>query len=163
MPISAPSRRAGCLLLAYSLAACGTTATGGAPAPTTTTTTTVSSAAPTLTAADGANYAACADGTCEVTIPGPVDIAVQSHTFSVTEVTADGITFAVAYGGYELGASPKASCGNAYVFRLGESAGGMTGGSCGDPAKPPAAVPGAFVVQLAAVSEGMAVLRMVAG
>ncbi len=126
------------------------------------TTTTVSPASPTLTAADGVNYAACADGTCEVTVPGPVDIAVQGHTLSVTEVTADGITFTVAQGGYRFTATPKASCGNVYLFYLSETSGSMTGGTCGDPATPPTAVPGALAVQLAAVSGGVALLRMVA-
>jgi hypothetical protein len=152
----------GGLLAALATAGCGTVSGTAVPAATTTaavTTTTTTPPAP--TAADGADYAACADGTCEVAVSGPVDIplggSVGPGTFAVRAVLADGVEFELtsAIGGGS--GSLKGHCTATFV----PGGGGM---SCSSkPSAPPEPRAGVLAVQMVGVTDGTAVLRLVTG
>jgi hypothetical protein len=179
MSISGRARQAGWLLAILLAAGCGNSVAGLASAgsftapPTTTTTTTSSSAPvttttttttppPPATAADGTNYKACRDGTCEVAIGGPVKIAVDGGTFNVTKVSVeDGVEFQLSLSGGSWSGTFKGNCGSVFQFYLG---GGMQVVTCGadGPAAPPTPTPGALSMQLAGyTADGAAVIRMV--
>ncbi|MEU4765221.1 hypothetical protein AB0H12_18380 [Actinosynnema sp. NPDC023794] len=155
---------AGGLLAALATAGCGPVSGTAVPAPmtaTTTTTTTTTTTPPAPTAADGANYAACADGTCEVALSGPVDIplggAAGPGTFAVRAVLADGIEFELtsAIGGGS--GSLKGHCTATFV----PGGGGM---SCSNkPSPPPEPRAGVLAVQMVGVVDGTAVVRLVTG
>lgn len=115
-----------------------------------------SSAAP--TAADGSDYAACADGTCEVRVRGPVDIPLTGqgglHRISVDAVTADGLGFAT-----DSGATGTLTPG--CVLTLYENGSGSSCSS-GAPQKP-RPVDGVLALQIADLRDGTAILRLVSG
>lgn len=117
-----------------------------------------SSAAPAPTAADGGDYAACADGTCEVLVTGPVDIPLTGqgdlHRISVTAVTADGIDFATDGGG--TGNLTPGCVATFYQNGSGSRC------SSGAPEKPQP-VDGVLAVQVVDLRGGTAVLRLVSG
>ncbi len=110
------------------------------------------------TAADGSDYAACADGTCEVRVSGPVDIPLTGqgglHRFSVASVTADGIGFATDSGGT---GTLTPGC----VLTLYENGSGSSCSS-GAPQKPKP-VDGVLALQIADLRGGTAILRIVSG
>ncbi|WP_158848843.1 hypothetical protein [Saccharothrix deserti] len=148
----------GGLLAAMVAAGCGTVSGTAVPAPTTTTTTTTP---PAPTAADGTDYAACADGTCEVAVSGPVDIALGGSagpgTFSVRTMHADGIDFEVSLAQSGGRGTLKGHC--TLSFHPG---GG--GSSCSNkPGPPPTPKAGVLAVQMVGVTAGTAVLRLVSG
>ncbi|MCE6996028.1 hypothetical protein LZG04_14620 [Saccharothrix sp. S26] len=148
----------GGLVAALAAAGCGTVPGTAVPAPTTTTTTTT---APPPTAADGADYAACADGTCEVALTGPVDIAVGSSTgpgtFKVLAVREDGIEFDV-----DLPHSGGHGTLKGYCTLTFTPGGG--GSRCSNqPLPPPQPQTGVLAVQLVGVTGGTAVVRLVTG
>ncbi|ONH38152.1 hypothetical protein [Protofrankia coriariae] len=104
------------------------------------------------------------DGTCEVSVHGPVDIAVGPDALSVTKVSPDGLDFelSLANGGQASG-TLKGTCGTIFTFLRG---GGFRSGFCapGKVQGPPAPEPGTVSVQLAGwSSDGAAVLRLVSG
>ncbi len=51
------------------------------------------SGAPLPAAADGSDVSACMDGSCEISVSAPTEIAVGTVTVSVTEITANQVTF----------------------------------------------------------------------
>ena len=124
--------------------------------------------APAPVAADGTNYAACADGTCEISIPGPVDIRVGGGTLKVTKASAqDGLEFDLTLASGAGGnGTLKGTCGTVASFYLGGGGGTMTSPSCdgtGVP-EPPEPMPGALSMQLVGWSpDGAAVLRLITG
>ncbi|WP_019060242.1 hypothetical protein [Streptomyces prunicolor] len=140
------------------------TATGKAPA---TPTTPAASAPPppAPTASDGRRYAACADGTCEVAVSRPVDIAVNGGTFSVTKVKpGDSVDFEVTLAGGGGGSGTmKGTCGTIVRFYPGSTSLITCGNADSTPA-PPSPAPGALSLQLAGWdSDDAAVLRLVSG
>ncbi|ONI90912.1 hypothetical protein ALI22I_10785 [Saccharothrix sp. ALI-22-I] len=148
---------AGGLLAAMTAAGCGTVSGTAVPAPTTTTTT----PPPPPTATDGTDYAACADGTCEVAVSGPVDIALGGSagpgTFSVRTMHADGIDFEVTLAQSGGSGTLKGHCTLSFVP-------GGGGSSCSTkPSPPPAPRAGVLAVQMVGVTDGTAVLRLVSG
>lgn len=147
--------------MALAATGCGTVAGNAVPAPTTTTTVTTTTTPPAPTAADGADYAACADGTCEVALTGPVDIAVGGSTgpgtFKVLAVGEDGIEF-------ELDLPRSGGRGTLKGFCTLTFVPGGGGSSCSTkPSAPPEPRTGVLAVQLVGVAGGTAVVRLVAG
>ena len=99
-------------------------------------------APPPLTASDGTDYSACAGGTCEVAVSGPVDVPVAGGTFTVKKVTpGDGVTFTLEsdFGGGN--GTVKGRCGTVLNFYPG--GGGMISKVCeeGTTPSPPAPEP----------------------
>ncbi len=117
-----------------------------------------------LAAVDGARFEACADGTCEVSVYGPVDIAVGPDVLSVTKIGPDGLDFALSLaGGGRASGTLRSTCGTTFTLLRG---GGSRGGFCapGKVQGPPVPEPGAVSIQLAGwSSDGSAVLRLVSG
>ncbi|MFC8099609.1 hypothetical protein [Streptomyces sp. NPDC057363] len=118
--------------------------------------------APSVSAADGHDPRACADGNCEITVSRPVTVRFQGPggpaTLSVTEVGPDRIEYAVKSGGgrTEGGASgPGQGC--LTVLREnggGNSCGGLSGTR-------PSAQPGSVVIQATTGTDGTALLHIV--
>ncbi|MEU6246728.1 hypothetical protein [Glycomyces sp. NPDC047010] len=167
------ARTAIALLAAAALSACGgqpadDTASDDSAADATTgaetTTAEPTGAEPTaLTAADGADYAACADGACEVAVAEPVDItAGEALPFSVTAVTGEGIEFSISSGGSSVGGSVNGVCeitalGTSFQSRCFEDAAELE-------ALAPAPADGELLVQLLGMdADGAAVLRFTLG
>lgn len=120
---------------------------------------------PTASASDGTRYSACADGTCEVAVSGPVDIPVDGGTFTVKKVhREDGVKYEVSMATGATGSGTmKGACGSVFTFYAG---GGVSVVSCGASTKPtpPAPEPGALKLQLAGWdADGAAVIRFVSG
>ncbi|WP_051897957.1 hypothetical protein [Sciscionella sediminilitoris] len=136
-----------------------------------------SSVAP--TAADGTDYAACAGRSCEVQVSAPVKIRVGGSApgrLAVTKVRADSvdIDLTLSDGGGGNG-TLKPGC-STFVFHSSGGGSGTLGGSgslggsgtfaspgqgCGT--EKPTAEPGAVTVQLPAIQDGKAILRIVTG
>jgi hypothetical protein len=157
---------AGGVLAALATAGCGSVPGTALPAATTTThttttTTTTTTTEPTPTAANGTDYAACADGTCEVAVSGPVDIPLGgptgAGTFAVRAVRADGIDF-------ELTLPHTGSSGSLGGFCTATFTAGGGGMACSNrPSGPPEPQPGVLAVQLVDATGGTVVLRLVTG
>ncbi|MBN6033632.1 hypothetical protein [Amycolatopsis sp. 195334CR] len=108
-------------------------------------------------AADGSDYAACADGTCEVLVSGPAEIALSGTAgiskLVVRAVEGNGIRF-------EAGGSSGSLSANC-ISTFYENGGGS---SCSTaPREAPAPVDGIVAMQIASVQDGTAVLRVVSG
>ncbi|MGC7096857.1 hypothetical protein ACPZ19_19470 [Amycolatopsis lurida] len=113
-----------------------------------------------VTAADGRDYATCADGTCEVLVSGPVEIALGGTAgiskLVVQAVEGDGIRFETQGEGTSSG-SLSTNC----ISTFYENGGGS---SCSTaPREAPAPTDGVVAMQLASVRDGTAVLRVVSG
>ena len=169
-------RAAGGLLAVLLAAGCGSPVAGSATAPSAPASTTASSEPavttttqppppppPPPTAADGSNYQACRSGSCEVLIPGPVRIAVDGGTLSVTKVSAEeGVEFSLKLSGGSWSGTLKGTCGGIFRFYRGGGSSVIGCGASGVP-EPPTAEPGALTMQLAGFADGGAVLRMISG
>jgi hypothetical protein len=167
-----------CAVLLVVIAGCGArndhgTSGGGTTAPTTSPSVTPSSPSPSPSAvapsppvaADGTSLAACADGTCEVAVSGPVRIKLRDGTFSVTKIEATvamDFELRLSAGGGGSG-TLKGTCGTVATFYLGGGGSGKSCDSTGIPATPPP-IQGAVSIQLVGWStDGAAVLRLVSG
>lgn len=111
-----------------------------------------------VAAADGSDFTACSDGTCEVLVSGPADIPLTGQgglrRLSVVAVTAQGIDFRTDGGG-------TGTLSPGCVVTLYENGSGSSCSS-GEPRKPEP-VDGVLALQLAQVRAGTAVLRLVSG
>ncbi|AXB48641.1 hypothetical protein A4R43_19680 [Amycolatopsis albispora] len=123
--------------------------------------TAVASPAPVeLTAANGRDYPACADGNCEVLVSGPVEIAL-SGTAGITKlvvraVEGNGIRFETQGDGTSSG-SLSTNCVSTF-YENG------SGSRCSTGAQPaPEPTDGVVAMQLAEVRDGTAILRVVSG
>ncbi|MEF9901807.1 hypothetical protein [Streptomyces sp. P9-A2] len=122
-------------------------------------------AQPSVSAADGRDPAACADGNCEIAVSGPVTVRfdgpVGSTTVSVSEVGPDRIEYEVESGN---GRSAGGAEGRGQSCRVVLRAGGSSTlcGGIGDDG-PPGARPGTVVVQVAPGEDGTALLHIVSG
>ncbi|WP_206796103.1 hypothetical protein [Amycolatopsis sp. MtRt-6] len=109
-------------------------------------------------AADGSDYSACADGTCEVRVSGPVDIPLTGQgglrRISVAAVTANGIDFTTDGGG-------TGNVTRGCVITLYEHGSGSRCSS-GEPERP-RPVDGVLALQVADLRDGAAILRLVSG
>lgn len=154
---------------ALTLAGCGVERTG-APSPTSFNTTTTSAepttttpAAP-ATAADGTNYGVCANRGCEVAVSGPVDIrfgGMVPGMLSITKVAPDGVDVNVTMddGGGGNG-TLKPGC-SAFSFGGGGGGSGSFGGPASNCSQAPEAVPGSVTLQMPALTDGTAIMRIV--
>lgn len=152
----------GVLAAVLALAGCTVSRTGApvaarTPSSTTTaTTTTTTTAPPAPTAADGANFQACADGTCEIAISGPATIPLPGGSMVVSQVLDDGIDF-------DLNSASGGGNGSLRGFCTATFGGGGGTMDCPreGPPDPPAAVPGFLAVQIVGVADGAIVVRIV--
>ncbi len=119
---------------------------------------------PSVSAADGRDITACADGNCDIVVSEPVTIPFKGPrgpaTLSVTEVGPNTIAYTVKSGnGQSKGSASGPGQGCITVLRSngsGNSCGGL--GAAGRPSPQPDAV----VIQAAAGGEdGTAVLQLV--
>lgn len=114
------------------------------------------------TAADGTDYTACDDGTCEVEVAEPVEFDFGDFTFTITAVTEDGIEYETVNddGGTGSGSMSGGYC-NSYLTANSSSSScyGVLEGT------PPEPDPGAGEVQLQLlnVTDGAAVVRFTMG
>ncbi|MFE2446464.1 hypothetical protein ACWDHW_10830 [Streptomyces melanosporofaciens] len=120
------------------------------------------SAKPSVSAADGSDVAACADGDCEVAVSAPVTVRFKSPTgpatLSVTEVGPNKVEYTVKSGnGRSQGGASGPGQGCVTVLRDHGSS-----NVCGrlGPARP-AAQPDAVVIQMTAGADGTAILHIV--
>jgi hypothetical protein len=115
------------------------------------------------TASDGTRYAACADGTCEVAVSRPVDIAVDGGTLEVTEVKAgDKVEFELTPASGAGSSGTLKGCGT--VLQVYPGGGGARSSVCeeGEIPDAPEPVPGIFQMQMAGWDDDhAAVLRLV--
>jgi hypothetical protein len=118
---------------------------------------------PSVSAADGRDITACADGNCEIAVSEPVKIPFKGPrgpaTLTVTEVGPDTIAYTVKSGnGQSKGSASGPGQGCITVLRSngsGNSCGGL--GAAGRPSPQPDAV----VIQAATGEDGTAVLQLV--
>ncbi|UJW35760.1 hypothetical protein L3Q67_19370 [Saccharothrix sp. AJ9571] len=141
-------------LSALLLAGCGSGADPGPAGP-------QSSAPPAeLTAADGRDYAACADGNCEVLLSGPAEIGLSGtaglRKLLVQAVEGDGIRFETQGDGTSSG-SLSLNC----ISKFYENGGGSSCSTGEQEAPEP--VDGVVAMQVADLREGTVVLRIVSG
>jgi hypothetical protein len=122
------------------------------------------SAAP--TAADGTDYAACDDGSCEVAVSGnPVVFDFGDFTLTVTAIEGGVETEAVSGG-----ASSGGTMTGGYCIAYQTAGGGSSGGtlSCyaladGEVPPVPEPAPGELAVELLDFTEGTAIIRLTMG
>ncbi|WP_249124945.1 hypothetical protein [Saccharopolyspora erythraea] len=143
---------------ALALTACQSAGQEHAPTPTGATD---AQPAPALAAADGRDYAACADGNCEVLVPGPVTLPLDGRAgfneLVIHRVEGTAIHFDLR--GAESGASGSLSMGCISTFHSGGN-----GSSCSTAPRPaPEPVDGTLAMQLADARDGQVVLRLVSG
>ncbi|WP_086560844.1 hypothetical protein [Streptomyces africanus] len=118
---------------------------------------------PSVSAADGRDITACADGNCEIAVSEPVKIPFKGPrgqaTLSVTEVGPNAVAYTVKSGnGQSKGSASGPGQGCITVLRSngsGNSCGGL--GGAGRPSPQPDAV----VIQAATGEDGTAVLQLV--
>ncbi|MFD5700903.1 hypothetical protein [Streptomyces lasiicapitis] len=120
------------------------------------------SAKPSVSAADGDDVGACADGNCEVAVSDPVTVRFKGPrgraTLTVTEVGPNKVEYAVKSGsGRSKGGASGPGQGCITVLRSngsGNSCGGVGDGR-------PSAQPDAVVIQMAGGQDGTAILHIV--
>jgi hypothetical protein len=162
--------RIGALILVLTLAGCGNEPSASQPpsttsrtTTTTTSTTTSTTATAPATAADGTDYTVCASRSCEVAVSGPVDIRFGGSvpgTLSITTVTADSVDINVTLdnGGGGTG-TLKPGCSS---FAFGNGGGsGSFGGPATDCTQAPPPEPGSVTLQMPALTDGTAIVRIV--
>jgi hypothetical protein len=118
-----------------------------------------------LTAADGTDYAACDDGSCEVLVSGEVEFAFDDYTLTVT-ISADGIeTHTASSDNTRSGSSSMSGPGisEAYCVAYLTAAGNTM--QCypdtePDEAPAPEAEAGVLVLEMLDFLDGTAVIRM---
>ncbi|MDG9711989.1 hypothetical protein [Streptomyces sp. DH10] len=120
---------------------------------------------PSVSAADGRDITACADGNCEIAVSESVNIPFTgprgSATLSVTEVGPNSIAYTVKSGsGQSKGSASGPGQGCITVLRSNGS--GNSCGGLGDAGRP-SPQPDAVVIQAAAGEDGTAVLQLVSG
>ncbi|WP_406109640.1 hypothetical protein OG698_43325 [Streptomyces sp. NBC_01003] len=122
-----------------------------------------SSAQPSVSAADGRDVGACADGNCEIAVSKPVTFRFKgpagSATLSVTEVGPNKVEYTIKSGNSQSngGATgPGQSC----ITVLRSNGGGNSCGGQGDAARP-SPQPDAVVIQALTGENGTAILRIV--
>jgi hypothetical protein len=177
-----PGRAASAVLAALLVAGCGdgaasTPGSASAPPPAPSASASVSAAPPPVpsasadpvpppvTAADGTRYAACKDGTCEVSVAKSVKIRIRRGTLSLTKFRAGkSVDFKLDLrdGGGGNG-TLKGTCGTIVVFFLGGGGRGVFCNASGIPQRPEVQ-PGEVALQLAGwAPDGAAVVRVVSG
>ncbi|GAP49779.1 hypothetical protein [Streptomyces azureus] len=118
---------------------------------------------PSVSAADGRDITACADGTCEIAVSEPVKIPFRGPrgpaTLSVTDVGPNNIAYTVKSGnGQSKGSASGPGQGCITVLRSNGS--GNSCGGLGDAGRP-SPQPDAVVIQAATGEDGTAILQLV--
>ncbi|MFD0413426.1 hypothetical protein [Streptomyces sp. NPDC127108] len=121
------------------------------------------SAKPSVSAADGSDVGACADGDCEITVSEKVTFRFKGPrgqaTLSVTEVGPNKVAYTVKSGsGRSKGGATGPGQGCITVLRSNGS--GNSCGGLGDAARP-SPQPEAVVIQAATGEDGTAILHIV--
>ncbi len=124
------------------------------------------SAAP--TAADGTDYAACDDGSCEVAVSGAVEFGYDDFTLMVT-ITADGIeTYTANSDNSSSGASNMSGSGMSEAYCIAYLTASSNSMSCypdsgEDDVPDPESEPGVLVLEMIDFAEGTAIIRLTMG
>jgi hypothetical protein len=118
---------------------------------------------PSVSAADGRDSTACADGNCEIAVSEPVRIPFKGPrgqaTLSITEIGPNSIAYTVKSGnGQSKGSASGPGQGCITVLRSNGS--GNSCGGLGDAGRP-SPQPDAVVIQAATGEDGTAVLQLV--
>ncbi|AQS67797.1 hypothetical protein [Streptomyces pactum] len=117
---------------------------------------------PSVSAADGRDTTACADGDCEIAVSEPVTLRFEGPdgpaTLSVTEVGPNKVEYTVKSGnGQSKGGASGPGQGCVTVLRENGS-----GNSCGGLSRTrPSAQPDAVVIQATTEADGTALLHIV--
>ncbi|MGI5348027.1 hypothetical protein ACQEU8_07500 [Streptomyces sp. CA-250714] len=114
-----------------------------------------------MTAADGSDPEACADGNCEIAVSDPVTVRFKipdgPAKLSLTEVGKNRVGYKVtASGSRTSGEASGKGSGCTAVFRSGGSS-----SSCGVAGESPEKVDRAVVLQVVAGADGTALVRLV--
>ncbi|MGW7350719.1 hypothetical protein [Streptomyces sp. NPDC054784] len=121
-------------------------------------------AEPSVTAADGDDTAACADGDCEIAVTRPVTFPFEGPAgrarLALTKVGADEVEYTVTGGG---GGTVKGGAGGPGSGCVSVLRSGGAGTSCGGVGAVPEAEDGTVVLQVASGSDGTAVVTLVRG
>lgn len=122
------------------------------------------SPSPSVTAADGSDTGACADGDCEITVSKPVTFSFKGpdgkEKLSVTKVGPDEVDYTVKRSGGGTVKGGAGGPGSGCISALRPNGGGT---SCGQVGKPPAKEDGAVLVQVASGKDGTAVINIISG
>ncbi|MEU1328491.1 hypothetical protein [Streptomyces sp. NPDC005865] len=121
------------------------------------------SAKPSVSAADGHDVRACADGNCEIAVSAPATLRFKGPagpaTLSVTEVGPNKVEYTVKSGnGHSRGGASGPGQGCITVLRSNGS--GNSCGGLGDATRP-SPQPDAVVIQAATGEDGTAILQLV--
>jgi hypothetical protein len=142
------------LLAALALTGCGTDSGGGSDSEADT------PEAPPPSAADGTNYTACDDGTCEVAITDAVDLVVGDFTYAIKAVSEDGLEMETDNGaGSSTGGSLSVGC---VSYLAPNSAGVGCYEGTGEPPEPDPE-PGEVALELVDITDGTAIIRLTMG
>ena len=142
----------GSLLVALALTGCGSDADDGSDTP----------EEPPPSAADGTDYTACDDGTCEVAVSERTEFVFGEMTLTITAVTEDGIetrTYSPG-GGVGSGSLSGGYCVS-YMTPNGATA-SCYGEGDGEPPEPDPAA-GELALELLDVTDGTAIIRLTMG
>jgi hypothetical protein len=115
----------------------------------------------TLTAADGADVTACADGNCEVLLESATTVPVPGGTLSLTLVGDDRVEYEVSIKGSNGSGSAEGNCVS--TFTLDGTGSGSTCYAGEGPAPDPEPRPGEMAMVIAGQDSGTPVLRLVTG
>jgi hypothetical protein len=121
-----------------------------------------------LSAADGTDYAACDDGSCEVLVSGEVEFAFDDYTLTVT-ITADGIeTHTANSDNTRSGSSNMSGPGMSEAYCVAYLTAASNTMQCYPNTEPeaapaPEAESGVLVLEMLDFLEGTAVIRMTLG
>ncbi|MEV0275656.1 hypothetical protein AB0I22_04630 [Streptomyces sp. NPDC050610] len=173
---SAHRPRAGVVLAALTtiaaVAGCGGPGGGGGassphrqPSKSTSEQPTSGEASAAVSAADGRDVGACADGDCEIAVSEPVSFRFKGPagpaTLSVTEVGVNKIEYTVKSGNGRIGGGATGR-GQGCLTVVRSTGGGSSCGGLG-PAARPSPQPHAVVIQAATGADGTATLDIVSG
>ncbi|MFH8895382.1 hypothetical protein ACH4HG_03105 [Streptomyces coeruleorubidus] len=118
---------------------------------------------PSVSAADGSDITACADGNCEIAVSEPVRIPFKGPrgpaTLSVTEVGPNSVAYTVKSGNGQSKGSVSGP-GQGCITVLRNNGSGNSCGGLGDAGRP-SPQPDAVVIQAAAGEDGTAILHLV--
>ncbi|MET8211320.1 hypothetical protein ABZT51_35920 [Streptomyces sp. NPDC005373] len=122
-----------------------------------------SSAQPSVSAADGRDVGACADGNCEIAVSKPVTFRFKGPagpaTLSVTEVGPNKVEYTIKSGNSQSTGGATGS-GQSCITVLRSNGGGNSCSGQGDAARP-SPQPDAVVIQTVTSENGTAILRIV--
>jgi hypothetical protein len=114
------------------------------------------------TAADGTDYSACDDGACEVAITQPpVEFAFADFTLTITAVTDNGIEYEKV--GTDSGTGTGSMGGVCFSTMSAESTSTQCHGGIEGEAPQPDPEPSTVELQLLAVADGTAIIRIAEG